>query len=244
MPNDTLPEVGNAPMHEALRAAYARDGFLIVPELWSQAECAELKQEALRVIAAHGRPNASVFVGASVVSQLFARYAADARLLSYLDALMPDGVAFMSDKVVFKSTSQSAATPWHTDALYWPNTRPKLSTWIPLDDASAANGTLKVVRGSHVRAWRNRRGGGINEAGDFNLTIDPAQWSADDERTCEVPRGSVIFFSDRLLHASAPNALGADRYTIIGTYHAPVAVEEPFDLDFAARRTLIARQPQ
>lgn len=229
------------PSPNTIRADYERDGYLIVPSLWSADECAALKAEALRVVAEHGRPNSSVFVGAAATSALFARYAADARLLAQLDALMPQGVAFMSDKVVFKSTSQSKATPWHTDALYWPGTRSKLSTWIPLDDASEANGTLLVVRGSHLKEWRNRRGGGINEAGDFGLTIEAGQWSPGDEVLCEIPRGSVIFFSDRLLHASSPNRTGADRYTIIGTYHAPVAVEEPFDLDFAARRTLIAR---
>lgn len=222
-----------------LSAAYARDGYVIVPALWRNDECAALKAEALRVVAQHGRPNSSVFVGAAASSPLFARYAADARLVECLRALMPDGVAFMSDKVVFKATSQQSATPWHTDALYWPGTRPKLSTWIPLDDASEANGTLKVVRGSHVREWRNRRGGGINAAGDFGLTIDPGQWDPADELLCEIPRGSVVIFSDRLLHASAPNRLGADRYTIIGTYHAPVAVEEEFDLAFEARKVLV-----
>jgi phytanoyl-CoA hydroxylase len=225
---------------DSARADYAREGYLIVSSLWSADECATLKAEALRVVAEHGRPNSSVFVGVAASSELFARYAADARLLAYLDALLPEGVAFMSDKVVFKSTSQSKATPWHTDALYWPGTRSKLSTWIPLDDASESNGTLLVVRGSHLKEWRNRRGGGINEAGDFGLTIDPGQWSPGDEVLCEVRRGSVIFFSDKLLHASSPNRTGADRYTIIGTYHAPVAVEEPFDLDFSARRTLLA----
>jgi ectoine hydroxylase len=222
---------------------YLRDGYLIVPSLWSAEECAALKDEAKRVVAEHGRPHSSVFVGAAAASPLFARYAADARLVAYLDALMPEGVAFMSDKVVFKSTSQKTATPWHTDALYWPGTRPKLSTWVPLDDAGEANGTLKVVRGSHLRDWRNRHGAGINEAGDFGLTIEPGQWAAGDELLCEIPRGSAVIFSDRLLHASAPNRLGADRYTIIGTYHAPAVEgnEEPFDLAFPARRTLVAR---
>lgn len=45
------------PSPENIRADYKRDGYLIAPALWSTDECAMLKAEALRVVAAHGRPN-------------------------------------------------------------------------------------------------------------------------------------------------------------------------------------------
>ena len=225
----------------ALGAAYQRDGFLVAPGLFNTEECAALKTEAKRVIAEHGRVFASVYVGASVVSASFRQLADDPRVVNILAALMqPDGVAFMSDKVVFKSNAQQAATPWHADVQYWPGTRAKLSVWIPLDDASAENGTLLVVRGSHLRVWQTDESAGINQANDFNLVVRPNQWPPSDEVICEVARGSAIFFSDRLLHASMANRTGADRYTIISTYQAPVRVEEPFDLHFPARHVIRA----
>jgi len=225
----------------AIAQAYARDGYVIAHKLLSANECATLKAEAKRVVAEHGRAFSSVYVGASVVSPIFRQLADDARVVNLLAAIMPDGISFMSDKVVFKSSAEQAATPWHADAQYWRGTRSKLSVWIPLDDASRDNGTLRVVRGSHLREWAMAEGIGINQARDFNQTVLAGQWPAEDEVICEIERGSAIFFSDLLLHASTPNVTGADRYTIISTYQAPVDPEEPFDLHFEARHTIRAR---
>ena len=221
-----------------LNAAYLRDGYLIVTHLFSAAECDAYKAEAKRIIAEHGRAFSTVYVGAAIISELFRQMADDARLVDILSALIPAGVAFMSDKIVFKSNAQQAATPWHADAQYWPGTRSKISIWIPLDDVTRDNGTLMVVRGSHLRGWQTEEGAGINQAGDFNLVVNPEQWAREAEVICEIPRGSAIFFSDKLLHASTPNSTGADRYTVISTYQAPVAVEEPFDLHFPARHVI------
>jgi ectoine hydroxylase-related dioxygenase (phytanoyl-CoA dioxygenase family) len=52
-----------------------------------------------------------------------------------------------------------------------------------------------------------------------------------------VPRGSAIFFSDRLVHASCENRGGRDRYSLISTHHPPTADEE-FDRQFAARHVI------
>jgi ectoine hydroxylase-related dioxygenase (phytanoyl-CoA dioxygenase family) len=224
-----------------LNALFQLNGYFIAHRLLTQIECAKLKAEALRVVAEYGKPSASAYVGAAAASEMFSKLAEDKRIVSCLAAIMPDGIAFMSDKVVFKSTRQAAATPWHYDVQYWPGTRPKISVWIPLDDATRDNGTLKVVRGSHLREWQTHRGNGINKDGDFALSATPNQWAPEDEIVCELERGSAIFFSDRLLHASTPNATGADRYTIISTYHAPVEVEEPFDSHFSARRVIQSR---
>ena len=237
MSTSTIPSIDIRDL-STLNAAYQRDGFLIVPNLFNAHECASLKTEAKRLVAEYGRAFSSVYVGASIVSDVFRQFADDARLVDILSALMPAGVAFMSDKVVFKSNTQQVATPWHADAQYWPGTRSKLSIWIPLDDATRDNGTLLVVRGSHLRTWEMQETTGINQAQDFNLIVRPNQWSRDDEVICEIPRGSAIFFSDLLLHASTPNLTGADRYTIISTYQAPVTIEEPFDLHFPARHTI------
>ena len=47
--------------------------------------------------------------------------------------IMPQGIAFLSDKIVIKAHDQRFATPWHADAFYWRGTRHKLSVWIALD---------------------------------------------------------------------------------------------------------------
>ena len=222
-----------------IRAAYARDGFYIAEKLLSDEECDQLKIEALRVMAEHAAPGGTVCVGVAAISPAYRLLADDPRLVTILQALLPDGVMFMSDKIVFKSAAKAFASPWHIDAAYWPGTRPKLSVWIPLDDATAENGTLVAVRGSHGREWRHVRSDGRESNGEFGNFIRERLWPAEDELVCAIPRGSAVFFGDRLVHGSRPNTAGKDRYTLIGTYQAPEPAEA-FDLEFPARHVIIA----
>jgi hypothetical protein len=215
---------------------YARDGFLIIPNLISAEECDTLKTEARRVLDTFGRPGASVHLHMAATSPLFRALAEDARLLRALGEVMPSGVMFLSDKIVYKSADKTFATPWHVDAFYWRNTRPKLSVWIPLDDAAAENGTLTVVPGSHKKDWQMVKKGLAN--GEFHDEISEADWREGDVVTCAIKRGTGIIFSDRLVHGSTRNTAGKDRYAIISTYHAP-APDEPFDLEFPARKVLV-----
>lgn len=221
-----------------LAGRYVADGFCIVDDLLCDEECDRLKAESQRILDSYARSGATVYVGASVVSPLFAGLAADRRVIDILTKIMPEGVMFLSDKIVLKSAAKQFATPWHIDAAYWPNTRPKLSVWIPLDDVSASNGTLKVVPGSHLRNWKHETSDMRSTNSEFNQVISDQQWTAADEVTCTLRRGGAVIFSDRLLHASHPNDEAADRYTIISTYHVP-ADDEAFDRQFAGRRIIV-----
>jgi ectoine hydroxylase-related dioxygenase (phytanoyl-CoA dioxygenase family) len=220
----------------SLAARYDRDGFVIVPDLFSAEECDRLKTEARTVLDTRAKPGASVHVHVSVGSPVFRALAEDPRVVDILKPIMPQGVMFLSDKIVYKSASKTFATPWHIDFFYWRNTRPKLSVWIPLDDATAENGTLTVIPGSHKRDWHMVKIG--LPSGDFQYEINNGTWRDGDIVTCGIKRGSVIVFSDRLVHGSTRNTTGKDRYAIISTYHSP-ASDEPFDLDFPARKVLV-----
>lgn len=219
-----------------LAARYERDGFVVLPDLFSAAECEKLKIEARRVLDERAKPGASVHVHVAARSPAFLALAKDPRVVGPLRAVMPQGVMFLSDKIVYKSADKKFATPWHIDCFYWRNTRPKLSVWIPLDDATAENGTLTVVPGSHKKDWRMVKLG--LPSGDFQYEINGAEWQAGDVVTCAIKRGTAIIFSDRLVHGSTTNTSGKDRYAIISTYHAP-GLDEPFDLDFPVRQVLV-----
>jgi ectoine hydroxylase-related dioxygenase (phytanoyl-CoA dioxygenase family) len=220
----------------SVREAYERDGYCIVPQLFNSAECQVWKDEALRVLREYAGDRSTVYVGAAAVSPNFYSLASDPRLAAVLHELIPHGVAFLSDKIVFKSGTKKFATPWHYDAAYWPNTRPKLSVWIALDEVRETNGALKVLPGSHRRSWQNTAGDGAATNGEFPKVVTPA-WNIAEERVCPLPQGGIIVFSDRLLHASCPNIDGGDRYSLISTYHAP-ADDEPFDEQFPARHVI------
>ncbi|MBA3707742.1 MAG: phytanoyl-CoA dioxygenase family protein [Planctomycetes bacterium] len=218
-----------------LAERYARDGYLLLEGVFSAGECAEMNAEARGILSEHGGPGSSIKVGASTVSALCRRWSDDERILAILRPLMPDGIMFLSDRIAFKSGRMSYPTPWHIDVLYWPNTRPKISVWIALDDVAAADGALQVVDGSHREDWTAHHvvTPGVN-VGEFPMHVATRQWPAERETTCDVRRGSIIVFGDRLLHGTVRNTSGRDRYTLISTYHAP-APDDSFDVDFPAR---------
>ncbi|MET2736252.1 phytanoyl-CoA dioxygenase family protein, partial [Staphylococcus epidermidis] len=87
-----------------------------------------------------------------------------------------------------------------------------------LDDVTAANGAMKIIPGSHreFRRHENLASGSVN--GEFGNVITELPESAPDEMICEMEIGSVLIFSDLLIHASCPNTAGIERYALIGTY--------------------------
>jgi phytanoyl-CoA hydroxylase len=219
-----------------LSADYERDGYLIVPDLLSPEECDHLKIEARRVLDEKSKTGSTVCLFAALANPSFRALAEDPRIVDLLRAIMPDGVMFLNDKIVFKKADKAFATPWHIDCFYWRGTRPKLSVWIPFDDVTADNGALTVIPGSHKKEWTAKSGG---VEGDFFNVVDGTGWRESDVVVCSVKRGSAVIFSDRLVHGSTPNTAKKDRYVIISTYQAPAA-DEPFDLDFPARKVLVA----
>ncbi len=220
----------------ALRARFEEDGYCILPHLFQLEECRQWKNEALRVLQENAGSQATVYVGAAAASPLFYNLASDPRLLAVLRQIMPQGIAFLSDKIVFKSHRQTFATPWHFDAAYWPHTRAKISVWIALDEVREDNGALKVLPGSHRRDWQPQTSSGSQSNREFTQVIS-RDWDEANETSCPLPQGGAIVFSDRLLHASCSNSAGVDRYSLISTYHAPFP-EEPFDMDFPARHII------
>lgn len=221
-----------------LQVAWEKDGYFVLPNILSDKECENLKKESLDILQHHAPPGATVYVGCSVMNENFARLAEHPRILEALGAIMPDGIEFLSDKIVYKKPGKSFATPWHIDAWYWKNTRPKLSVWIPFEDTSAKNGTLTVVPGSHCRTWAVRQTAGVN--GEFSRELEnPKDLNPKEALVCELTRGSAVVFSDRVLHGSTPSEGENERYAIISTYHSPG--EEAFDKDFPARKVLMNR---
>ena len=220
-------------MEQTLTAQYEKDGFLVITDLLSAEECAALKEEGLKVLSEHAKAGSTVYVGAAVNSALFYRLASNAGIVGVLHQIMPDGIMFMSDKLVFKSGVQPKATPWHCDSAYWRNTRPKLSVWIALDDVTAENGAMRVLPGGHHQKWHHTDPVNGEEFSNRIQDLNEEHVIA-----CEMKAGSALFFSDDLPHSSTPNTNGKDRYAIISTYHAP-APDEEFDKSFPARHVIV-----
>ncbi len=79
-----------------------------------------------------------------------------------------------------------------------------------LDDASASNGALRVLPGSH------RFGPARRSPSDPTRSLaDPAHLDVESEMLVEAPAGSVLFFGSLLVHRSSPNRSEHDRRALL-----------------------------
>jgi len=228
------------------QAAWERDGFLGIEELFQEDEIPSIIAEVDSVLVevreearAAGRPveqilASGVYVGLSVKRAFFRKVACDPRLLDPLEGLIGPEIGFLSDKVVFKDQAVDYESPWHQDWAYWGGSH-KISVWIALDEATCENGCLRILPGSHRAAVEHDQARNVP---GFGNRLDPAERGLDMSRAVTLPAhpGTGIFFHDLTLHASLPNRSGKDRRALIITYRDLSQPDKEYpDLPAAAR---------
>lgn len=207
--------------------SYLHDGFLIVPDLFTREEAAEIKAEMVRLLAelreeatAAGRDpekvaQGGVYVGLSIRNEMARKVAENPKIVAILAQIFAKNIEFLSDKIVFKGRGTDYGSPWHQDWHYWHGSN-KISLWLALDDATPANGCMKLLPGSHLAPVEHK---GETAPGEtFGIRLKPGEVDESKAILGEVPAGGGIFFHDLTLHASRPNATGEDRWAWIGTY--------------------------
>lgn len=204
-------------------AAYQRDGFVIAQELYDQAQMLQWKHLLQSLLdqereAQKDDPwdmtHSGVRVWMSDVIHPTLRAAMkDHHVTPILQQIIGPNVEFLSAKVVFKNQETSFASPWHQDWFYWEGAT-KTSIWIAMDDATVANGCLKVIPGSHKKLFPKK----VVRENAFVNQIDAGDLADLRETTLQAKRGDAIFFHDHLVHASHPNTAKTDRWSLISTY--------------------------
>jgi ectoine hydroxylase len=146
----------------------------------------------------------------------FAALWEDRRLVEpFKDALGVDAVAPYTCKLNLKRPRDGSEFPWHQDYPYWyaftPEHAGEIATVIIfLDDATAANGALRVLPGSH------RLGPAPRDPGEpSGFLADPARINPANEILIEAEAGSLLFFPSLLLHRSTPNTSERQRRAVL-----------------------------
>lgn len=128
---------------------------------------------------------------------------------------------FFFDQYVVKGPEGGLPFGWHQDSGYVVGNggpvdhAPYLTCWCPLDDATAENGTVRVLPFSETplaRDWilPHERQPGTN---------DLIGWKGNDEGVViEAPAGSVVAFSSRLLHTTGANRTENMRRVYLAQY--------------------------
>jgi ectoine hydroxylase-related dioxygenase (phytanoyl-CoA dioxygenase family) len=132
-------------------------------------------------------------------------------------ATLGDTAYFFFDQYVVKGPEGGLPFSWHQDSGYVVGNGgpaghlPYLTCWCPLDDTTIANGTVRVVPGSHRRGvLPHKRQQGSN---DFAIDVNE-----DEAVALEVPAGSVVAFSSRMLHATGANQTDRPRRIYLAQY--------------------------
>ncbi|AQH04225.1 mitomycin antibiotic biosynthesis protein (plasmid) [Burkholderia sp. KK1] len=146
--------------------------------------------------------------------ETFWRMATEPALLDCIERLIGGNILFHYSKLNMKGPRVGSVVEWHQDFSYYPHTNTDLLSALTfLDDASARNGCLRVIPGSH-------RGGLLSHDidGYFRGKVE----GVDEARavSLEVPAGSVVFLHCLTLHASARNESDLPRRTLLPAYRA------------------------
>jgi len=128
---------------------------------------------------------------------------------------------FFFDQYVVKGPETGLGFSWHQDSGYVignggpADHAPYLTCWCPLDDATADNGTVRVLPFSRAPASRAGVVPHARQAG----TNDLVGWPAEEEGVViEAPAGSVVAFSSLLLHATGANRTDRMRRVYLAQY--------------------------
>ncbi len=112
------------------------------------------------------------------------------------------------DQIFLKPARNGAGTNWHTDNHYFTVDQNFAGTgmWIAVHDANRANGTMRIIPGSHRREWQHRR----DQGSDHHFTC--ADLVDESEAVhIELAAGGVLFFNFGIAHATGANTTDHDR---------------------------------
>lgn len=202
-------------------ARFRADGFLILPELFSAAEVARLRDQ-LPALFAERRPENFREKDSDVVrtamalhlrNEVFARLVRHPRLLGPAIQLLGPELYVQQVKVNAKEPFAGEVWQWHYDFAthHGEDGVPEplaLNLHVFLDEVNEYNGPLIFIRGSH-------QGGPVPSALDTVTTSYPLWTVANDTVaalieagglvTAKGPPGTVLIFGDCLVHGSPAN---------------------------------------
>jgi len=128
-------------------------------------------------------------------------------------------IALWTDKLNLKRPREGSGFGWHQDSPYWIHDCSHVdrlpNAMVLLDDASADNGCLRVIRGSHRQGCLPGTSDGTQLGGFFT---DPGSFDPAEQVAMEAPAGSLVFFSPHIVHGSEPNGSNHPRRALVITY--------------------------
>ena len=223
-------------LSDAQRAQYDRDGFIVVPEVFSPAEIAELRRVTDEFVAAAAQVGANDDVydleethspaeprvrrlkAPHLIHDAYRRASRNPTVVAILKDLW-GSVRYDTGKLNMKSAGYGAPIEWHQDWAFYPHTNDDLAAvGIMIDDVDTENGPMLVVPGSHKGPVYDHHG----PNGRFCGAMDPARCDIDLAKAlpCLGKAGAITIHHVRAVHGSATNFSGRQRRFLLFQYRA------------------------
>jgi 2-aminoethylphosphonate dioxygenase len=210
---------------------YRADGFLVVRQVFTPAEIAELAAEADRLFARTdlqdsdnircrwqnhvdtGQCRFDCFDPVIDLSAACARVARDERLLDAIGDLYREPAHLFKDKLIFKPPF-AQGYGLHQDYIGWPSFPTSfLTAIVAIDGADGSNGATEVFRGYHQRGVLSTPDGNYHQLPDDAVDASAGVM-------LDLEPGDVAIFSGYTPHRSAPNRSDRWRRLLYLSYNA------------------------
>jgi ectoine hydroxylase-related dioxygenase (phytanoyl-CoA dioxygenase family) len=210
---------------QAQVASYERDGFLTPNPALSPDETPALRSKLAAFEATLGGPLTSEAINARFRSRTHVLLPWVHSLVSHpaiLDAIEdligPDILVYTSTWFIKEPESEAIAA-WHQDATYF-GLRPyvHVTAWLALTDATAENGCMEFLPGSHHGGQREHRAGVV--AASVNRAGQAIVGDVDDRPAVHAPlrAGEFSLHHTLCLHRSQPNRSSGRRVGLAISY--------------------------
>ncbi|RAI54591.1 phytanoyl-CoA dioxygenase family protein [Roseicella frigidaeris] len=223
---------------EAQKAEYDRVGAIVVPDVLSAAEIAELRAvtdgfvERARQVTAHDaiydledshtpqQPRVRRIKAPHLHHEAYGRLVRHPGIVACLQSLWGPDIRFDTAKLNLKSAGFGAAVEWHQDWAFYPHTNDDLAAvGVTMDDMELENGPLLIIPGSHKDPVVHDHHG---EDGCFCGAMDPSKKEVDYGAAVPLTgkAGSITIHHVRAVHGSAPNTSNRDRRLLLFQFRA------------------------
>lgn len=225
-------------------ARYAEDGYLAVADLLTPAEVADARaalddlihdriggyeglqpepefKDAWPTLGVDERADRirKIWLFAEHEPRLKALATVHAGLQTILARLLGEPCRLIQDMALLKPPHIGTEKPWHQDAAYfgWGPPEKIIGVWIALDPATAENGCMHVLPGTH-------REGPMPHMHDRDCQIADDRVQVERDMIVPLAPGGALFFSSLVHHGTPPNNSPNRRWAIQFHYAAESSV--------------------
>uniref|UniRef100_UPI004048908E phytanoyl-CoA dioxygenase family protein n=1 Tax=Aliarcobacter sp. TaxID=2321116 RepID=UPI004048908E len=239
-------KIGKYSLEEKELKAYEKDGFIIIPEVFSQDEIKKFAKE-LKILESNEKlrkneefisePDSSkirTIFNQHLFSKIYKKLSRDPRILNKVMQILGSDVYIHHGRINVKRAYKGKSFPWHSDFETWhsedglPNCR-CLSAWLMLTDNTQFNGPLYLIKESHKKFVSCE---GVTPKDNYKKSLKKQEYgvpsidaikelSKGDKLVSAIGKaGTLVLHDGNILHGSSDNISPDDRTNVFFVYNS------------------------